>query len=100
MFDANIDIYLLYTIFIFIFIISGVVKGITGIGLPLTSIALLTFFISPLQAIGLNMIPVIIANLQQFLLENTQLNKAEKYKLFAVFLMIGMIIHALQAASL
>lgn len=100
MFDANIDIYLLYIIFIFIFIISGVVKGITGIGLPLTSIALLTFFITPLQAIGLNMIPVIIANLQQFLLAKSPLNTAKKYRLFAIFLMIGIIITSFQAASL
>ena len=83
MFELFTDNYILYIIFLIIFLISGFVKGVTGIGLPLTSIALLTFFINPLQAIGLNMIPVIVANFQQYISAESPMNTAKKYKVFA-----------------
>ena len=38
------------------FFLAGVVKGVIGIGLPTTAITIMTFFISPLMALGLNLI--------------------------------------------
>jgi uncharacterized membrane protein YfcA len=35
------------------FLLDGVVKGVIGIGLPTTAITIMTFFISPLMALGL-----------------------------------------------
>ncbi|MDC3272720.1 hypothetical protein OAU72_04375, partial [Hyphomicrobiales bacterium] len=63
MFGTGFEPIYLYLLLILIFVISGIVKGVTGIGLPLTSLAILTTFISPLHAIGLNVIPVIMANI-------------------------------------
>ena len=41
----------------FAFFVAGVVKGVIGIGLPTTAITIMTFFVSPLMALGLNLIP-------------------------------------------
>jgi len=89
-----------YILFALIFIVAGIVKGVTGIGLPLTSIAILTTFISPLQAIGLNMIPVILANIRQFTQAKSPLTTAKKYKIFALFLVIGVSFTSFLTASL
>ena len=48
------------------YLIAGVVKGVIGIGLPTTAITIMTFFISPLMALGLNLIPMTVANMWQF----------------------------------
>ena len=48
------------------YLIAGVVKGVIGIGLPTTAITIMTFFISPLMALGLNLIPMTVANIWQF----------------------------------
>ena len=100
MFELISDNYILYTIFLVIFLISGFVKGVTGIGLPLTSIALLTFFINPLQAIGLNMIPVIVANFQQYISAESPMNTAKKYRVFAVTMLIFIFITSFPAVIL
>ena len=42
------------------FFLAGVVKGVIGIGLPTTAITIMTFFISPLMALGLNLIPMTV----------------------------------------
>jgi uncharacterized membrane protein YfcA len=36
------------------YFIAGIVKGVLGVGLPTTAITIMTFFISPLVALGLN----------------------------------------------
>ena len=100
MFELFTDNYILYIIFLIIFLISGFVKGVTGIGLPLTSIALLTFFINPLQAIGLNMIPVIVANFQQYISAESPMNTAKKYKVFAITMLVFIFITSFQAVIL
>ena len=48
------------------FLIAGIVKGVIGIGLPTTAITIMTFFVSPLMALGLNLIPMTVANFLQF----------------------------------
>ena len=100
MFELFTDNYILYIIFLIIFLISGFVKGVTGIGLPLTSIALLTFFINPLQAIGLNMIPVIVANFPQYISAESPMNTAKKYKVFAITMLVFIFITSFQAVIL
>lgn len=50
----------------FTFLIAGIVKGIIGIGLPTTAITIMTFFVSPLLALGLNLVPMTVANIWQF----------------------------------
>lgn len=49
-----------------IFALGGLIKGFVGQGLPTTTIALLSFFVSPLEAIGLNYLPMLAINGWQF----------------------------------
>jgi uncharacterized protein len=100
MFGTGFEPIYLYSLFILIFIISGIVKGITGIGLPMTSLAILTTFISPLQAIGLNVIPVIMANILQFSTAKSPRFIAKKYKIFALFMFLGVSCTSFLTASL
>ena len=56
----------LYFIAATIFFFAGIIKGILGIGLPTTALTFLTLVVSPLEAIGLNLIPMTITNMYQF----------------------------------
>lgn len=47
------------------FFVGGTVKGLVGIGLPLTSIALMTFFLDLRVAIPLLIVPVLVTNVVQ-----------------------------------
>lgn len=52
---------------IFVFFLAGVVKGVTGLGLPTLSVALLSLVMTPLQAAGLLIVPSLLTNLWQLL---------------------------------
>ena len=56
----------LYLITAGVFFFAGTIKGVVGIGLPTTALAFLTLVVSPLEAIGLNLMPMIATNLYQF----------------------------------
>ena len=45
-----------------IYLLAGSVKGVFGIGLPTTSITLMTLFIAPLEAIAINLLPMFVTN--------------------------------------
>ena len=45
--------------------VAGVVKGVTGIGIPMVSIALLSLVISVPQAVALLPVPILVANTWQ-----------------------------------
>lgn len=47
------------------FFVGGTVKGLVGIGLPLTSIAFMTFFLDLRVAVPLLIVPVLVTNLIQ-----------------------------------
>ena len=49
-----------------IYLLAGSVKGVFGIGLPTTSITLMTMFIAPLEAIAINLLPMFVTNGYQF----------------------------------
>jgi uncharacterized membrane protein YfcA len=70
------------------YLIAGVVKGVIGIGLPTTAITIMTFFISPLMALGLNLIPMTVANMWQFSKADNPKKIISKYKYFAFSLVI------------
>jgi len=65
------------------YLIAGVVKGVIGIGLPTTAITIMTFFISPLMALGLNLIPMTVANIWQFSKADNPKKLINNYKYFA-----------------
>lgn len=50
-----------------IFTIAGIVKGVTGIGLPTVAMGMLGFFMSPVAAAGMLILPSFITNIWQLL---------------------------------
>lgn len=79
------------------YLIAGVVKGVIGIGLPTTAITIMTFFISPLMALGLNLIPMTVANMWQFSKADNPKKIINKYKYFAFSLVICILITSFYA---
>jgi len=79
------------------YLIAGVVKGVIGIGLPTTAITIMTFFISPLMALGLNLIPMTVANIWQFSKADNPKKLINHYKYFAVTLVICILITSFYA---
>ena len=65
---------------------AGIIKGIIGIGLPTTGMAILCFFVNPITALGLNLIPMLISNLWQFYRADNHLKIIKEYKKFAIFI--------------
>ncbi|MGE0747334.1 MAG: sulfite exporter TauE/SafE family protein [Rhodospirillales bacterium] len=47
------------------FALAGAVKGLVGMGLPLTAISIMVTVVSPLEAIPLIVVPVIVTNIWQ-----------------------------------
>ena len=84
----------------FAYLIAGVVKGVIGIGLPTTAITIMTFFISPLMALGLNLIPMTVANMWQFSKADNPKKIINKYKYFASSLVICILITSFYAYEL
>lgn len=50
-----------------VFLAAGLVKGVTGMGLPTLAMALLSLHMPPLQAAGLLVVPSLLTNLWQLL---------------------------------
>ena len=74
------------------YFIAGTIKGVIGIGLPTTGMAILSFFVSPLTALGLNLMPMFISNFWQFWKAENHLSLLNQYKFFAFFMMFFFII--------
>ena len=61
------------------YFIAGTIKGVIGIGLPTTGMAILSFFVSPLTALGLNLMPMFISNFWQFWKAENHLKLLNQY---------------------
>ena len=79
------------------FFVAGVVKGVIGIGLPTTAITIMTFFVSPLMALGLNLIPMTITNIWQFSKADNPRELIKNYKYFAISLVVFILITSFYA---
>ena len=79
------------------YFIAGIVKGVIGIGLPTTSITIMTFFISPLMALGLNLIPMTVTNIWQFSKADDPKKIIKNYKYFALSLVLCILITSFYA---
>ena len=82
------------------FFIAGIIKGVIGIGLPTTALTLLTISVTPLEAIGLNVMPMVVTNLYQLCKADSIRQLVSSYWRFASVMMICMTGSALLAASL
>ena len=69
------------------FLIAGVVKGSIGMGLPLVSITLLSFYTTPRQAMMLIIVPTLVANFLQFYRSADRVNMvlSNKFLLASLF---------------
>ena len=84
----------------FTYFIAGTIKGVIGIGLPTTGMAILSFFVSPLVALGLNLMPMFITNAWQFFRADNHMKILKEYKFFAIFMIILILITSFYAVSL
>ena len=66
------------------YFIAGIIKGIIGIGLPTTGMAILCFFVNPITALGLNLIPMMVSNLWQFYRAENHFKIIRTYRPFVI----------------
>ena len=74
---------------LFVFFLSGIVKGFLGIGLPAAAMALLTLVIPPAHAISLLVIPILFTNLTQFSRAKYRIESIKTYWLFAIAIILS-----------
>ncbi len=74
---------------------AGVVKGVTGIGIPMVSIALLSLVISVPQAVALLPVPILVANTWQAFRGGRFRSSMRRFRLLIVALALGMIVGAM-----
>lgn len=75
--------------------VAGVVKGVTGIGIPMVSIALLSLAISVPQAVALLPVPILVANTWQAFRGGRFKSSVSRYRPLIIALALGMVIGAL-----
>ncbi len=78
-----------------VFLISGVIKGFLGIGLPAAVMALLTLLMEPTVAISLLTLPIIFTNIAQFMRSESPRQIASRYWLFALSIMSSIFVTSL-----
>lgn len=74
------------------FLLSGIVKGFLGIGLPAAAMGLLTLVTTPTHAIALLTLPIIFTNLTQFGRAANKIEVAKTYWVFALAIMLTIFI--------
>ena len=73
---------------IVVFLIAGMVKGSIGMGLPLVSITLLSFYTTPRQAMMLIIVPTLVTNFLQFYRSTDRVNMVLSNKFLLVSLFV------------
>lgn len=75
-----------------IFLIAGTIKGMLGVGLPTSAIALLCIFFEPSYAISLMPIPKLITNFRQFYSVKDKMSVIKRYRFFSFASVFSIII--------
>jgi uncharacterized membrane protein YfcA len=81
-------------------LLAGLVKGVTGIGIPLVSISLLTMVVSVPQSVLLLPVPIIVANIWQSLASGQALATCRRFWPMLAGVAAGMMLGAGALASL
>lgn len=71
------------------FLVAGTVKGVAGVGLPLTALGILTTQTDPRTAITLALVPIFLANLWQFLHAGGVIDAIRRYGALILCLVLG-----------
>ena len=76
-------------LFVFItYLVAGTIKGTLGLGLPTTALTIMTFFLSPFQALAINLIPMFLTNIWQFSRAKNIAALMRRYCYFAISLSV------------
>jgi len=70
-------------------VLSGSVKGVFGIGFPVVAMAILPLFITPISAITVIAIPIVVTNIQQLFSEKEWRHIIIKYRYMALFMLLA-----------
>ena len=69
-------------------VLSGSVKGVFGIGFPVVAMAILPLFITPISAITVIALPIVVTNIQQLFSEKEWRHIIVKYRYMALFMLL------------
>ena len=81
--------YLTLTYVMFGLVLSGSVKGIFGIGFPVVAMAILPLFVTPITAITVIALPIVVTNIQQLFSEKEWKHIILKYRYMAISMMLA-----------
>ena len=84
---------------VFTFILSGIIKGFLGIGLPSAAMALLTLVMGPIEAISIMIIPLIVTNLAQFFRSDERMQTALEFRFFAFTIIVSIFVTSIFITS-
>ena len=70
-------------------VLSGSVKGVFGIGFPVVAMAILPLFITPISAITVIALPILVTNIQQLFSEKEWRQIIIKYRYMALFMLLA-----------
>jgi uncharacterized membrane protein YfcA len=70
-------------------VLSGSVKGVFGIGFPVVAMAILPLFITPISAITVIALPLVVTNIQQLFSEKEWRHIIIKYRYMALFMLLA-----------
>lgn len=82
-----------------IFLVSAIIKGFLGIGLPAAAMAFLTLFMPPTEAIPLLWLSILGTNTLQFARAPNKLDIAKEYWLFAMAIVVCIFVTAMFIAD-
>ena len=82
-------------IFAAVFLVSGVIKGFLGIGLPASAMGFLTLYLPPTEAIPLLWLPILVTNFLQFSRSPYKREIASEYYWFAIAIIVSIFITSL-----
>jgi len=82
-----IDISLIFALFA-VFLLAGVVKGSSGLGLPTTALGLATLFLAPRTAIAVLMLPLLLTNAWQLYRAGDVRAAAKRYLPFIIAMVV------------
>ena len=83
-----------------VYVLAGFIKGIIGIGLPTTALALLTIIVTPLEAMAINILPMMVTNLYQFYHADSYRQLLRDYWRFASVMVVFLLIASTPTAVL
>jgi len=90
------DLHLSLIVFlIFTFIVSGIIKGFLGLGLPSTAMGLLTLVIEPIHAISIMVAPILFSNIFQYARSPQPYKTFTELKVFALSIIVSIFVTSL-----